>query len=210
MNAALRTKGPEAPTSGPGAQHPDPGVEGNSRLTATTAVVLLVLLAVEGVTVLRVHTLLRVHVLVGMMLVPPVLVKVGSTLYRFGRYYIGAPAYRRKGPPPPLLRVLGPVVVITTLTVLASGVALVLAGPAWRPDALFVHKASFVIWFAAMVIHVLGHILETARLAPRDWARRTRADVAGARLRQWLVAGSVAAGLPLGLLLMNSASNWHM
>jgi len=39
------------------------GVEGNSRLTSATALVLLILLAIEGVTVLRVRSLLTPHVL---------------------------------------------------------------------------------------------------------------------------------------------------
>jgi hypothetical protein len=67
---------------------------------------------------------------------------------------------------------------------------------------------SFVIWFAAMVFHVLGHLLETARLAPRDWIDRAHADIAGARWRQWAVAASVAIGVPIGLLLIGRANSW--
>ena len=55
------------------------GVEANARLTASVAVVLLVLLALEGVTLLQLGSLLRVHVFVGMLLVPPVLLKSAST-----------------------------------------------------------------------------------------------------------------------------------
>ena len=79
----------------------DAGVESNARLTGSTAAVLLVLLAAEGVTVLRVGALLTPHVFIGMLLIPPVLLKIGSTGWRFVRYYRGSPAYRRKGPPPP-------------------------------------------------------------------------------------------------------------
>jgi hypothetical protein len=173
-----------------------------------TSVVLLVLLAVEGLTVLRVHSLLWLHVLIGTALVPPVLLKVGSTTYRFVRYYRGSPAYRRKGPPPLLLRVLGPLIVVSTLVLLASGIALMYVPASGRQTLLFVHKVSFILWFATMVFHVLGHILETAQLAPRDWVNRTHADIAGARMRQWTVAFSVALGVPLGLLLMGRASEW--
>jgi hypothetical protein len=113
----------------------DDGVKANARLTASNAAVLLVLLAAEGVTILRVRQLVSPHVFIGMLLIPPVLVKIGSTGYRFARYCRGVPAYRRKGPPPVLLRLLGPVVVILTVLLLASGVALLLASPArgWRP-----------------------------------------------------------------------------
>jgi hypothetical protein len=184
------------------------GVKSNARLTATTGAVLFVLLAAEGLTILRIRSLLSAHVFIGMLLVPPVLLKVGSTSYRFVRYYAGSPAYRRKGPPPALLRLLGPFVVALTLVVLASGIALLLVGPGLRSPMLFVHKASFVLWFGAVAVHVLGHLLETARLAPLDWARRTRRDVAGARARQWAVAGSVAVGLPLGLLMLPRVGPW--
>ena len=186
----------------------DEGVESNARLTASNAVVLLMLLAAEGVTILRVRQLLSPHVFFGMLLIPPVLLKVGSTGYRFARYYLGAPGYRRKGPPPALLRLLGPVVVILTVMLLASGVALLLASPAWSRQLLFVHKASFVLWFFAMTVHVLGHLAETARVAPRDWLRRTRRDVRGAGGRQWLIAASLVAGVLLGLAVLGRVGPW--
>lgn len=186
----------------------DAGVAGNARLTAANAAVLLVLLAIEGVTILRIRPLLSPHVFIGMVLVPPVLLKVASTAWRFARYYRGAPAYRRKGPPPALLRVIGPVVVILTVVLLASGVALLLAGRSWLPLLLKVHKASFVLWFGAMTIHVLGHLGEVFRLAPRDWLRRTRRDVTGAGLRQWLIAATLAAGVLLGFLLLGRVGPW--
>ncbi len=116
-------------SSRPGpAAHRSPGVESNARLTGTVAAVLLVLLPAEGVTVLRVRALLTAHVFIGMLLVPPVLLKIGTTGYRFVRYYAGSPAYRRKGPPPLLLRVLGPLVVVLTTCLFASGIALLFVG----------------------------------------------------------------------------------
>ena len=181
---------------------------GNARLTAANAAVLLILLAAEGVTVLRIRQLLSPHVFIGMVLIPPVLVKVASTTWRFVCYYGGAPAYRRKGPPPVLLRLLGPVVVILTLVLLASGVGLLLAGRSWLPLLLRVHKASFVLWFGAMTIHVLGHLGEVFRLAPRDWLRRTRREVTGAGLRQWLIAASLVAGVLLGFVLLSRVGSW--
>jgi hypothetical protein len=184
------------------------GTESNARLTGTAAAVLLVLLAAEGVTILRIRSLLSPHVFIGMLLIPPVLVKTVSTTYRMFRYYRGTPAYRRKGPPPVILRLLGPFVVVLTVVVLGSGVALLVAGSAWQRSLLLLHKASFVLWFGAMTIHVLGHIADTARLAPRDWMRRTRRDVAGAGLRQWTIASSLAVGVLLGFLLLGRVGPW--
>ena len=181
----------------------DVGVAGNARLTAANGAVLLVLLAAEGATILRIRPLLSPHVFLGAVLIPPLLVKVASTTWRFARYYGGAPAYRRKGPPPVALRLLGPAVVILTLVLLASGLALMLAARSWMPLLLKVHKVSFVLWFGAMTIHVLGHLGEVLRLAPQDWLRRTRHEVTGAAPRQWLIVASLIAGALLGFVLLS-------
>jgi hypothetical protein len=178
------------------------GVEANARITGSTGAVLLVLLAAEGATIPLVHQLVTPHVLIGMMLVPPVLLKIGATVFRFARYYRGAPGYREKGPPPALLRLLGPFVVVLTVVVLASGVGLLLVPHRWLRMLLLAHKVSFVLWFGAMTIHVLGHIGDTARLAPRDWYRRAHSEIAGTALRQWLLVASVVVGILLGVLLV--------
>jgi hypothetical protein len=184
------------------------GVEANARLTALTGVVLAVLLAVEGITILRVGPLLTLHVFVGMLLVPPVLLKMGSTLWRFGRYYLGSPEYRRRGPPAPLLRALGPVVVALTVAVFASGIALVLGPSSWRSSMLLLHQASFVVWFGAAALHVLGHLSDTLRLAPADFLARTRREVRGAGARQWALAASVVMGAGLGALVVPHVGGW--
>jgi hypothetical protein len=184
------------------------GVEANARLTASTSAILFLLLAAEGFTLLRIHGLLSAHVFIGMLLIPPVLVKIGSTSYRVVRYYLGSPAYRQSGPPPPALRVLGPFVVVLTVAVLGTGIALLVAQPSLRPILLSLHKASFVVWFGAMAIHVLGHIADTTKVAPLDWMGRTRRLVARARLRQWTLVSSVGAGALLGWLLLSQVGQW--
>ena len=184
------------------------GVEANARLTASVAVVLFVVLAAEGVTILRIRPLLTPHVFIGMLLVPPVVLKLGSTTWRFARYYRGAPEYRRKGPPPIVLRLLGPVLVTLTLIVFASGIALLLTPTAWHSQMLLLHKVSFILWIAAMVIHVLGHLLDTTRLAPRDWMHRTRKEVRGAGLRQWSIAASLVFGLLLAFITVPEVGRW--
>lgn len=192
----------------PGRDGGDAGVESNARLTATTAVVLVVLLAVEGLTILGVRQHLKLHVFIGMLLIPPVLVKIGSTTWRFARYYRGTPAYRRKGPPHPILRLLGPVLVVLTVVLLVSGVWLILAPNAVGGHLLLIHKASFVLWFGVTAVHVLGHLAETARLAPLDLARRTRSQVDGASARQWAVLASLVVGALLGLVMLSPTTHY--
>ncbi len=184
------------------------GVEANERLTGSTALVLLVLLALEGVTVLRVHSLLTLHVFVGMLLIPPILVKVSSTTWRFARYYLGSPEYRHKGPPPTALRVSGPFVVALTVALFASGVLLLLGPTAWRGRLLQLHQASFILWFVLMAVHVLGHLGDVVRLSTKDWARRTRGLVPGSRARRLLINSSLLAGLVLALLTVSHVGPW--
>jgi hypothetical protein len=181
------------------------GTEGNRRLTGSAAAVLLALLAAEGVTVLAIRSLLSVHVFVGMLLIPPVLLKLASTAYRFARYYTGSPPYRLEGPPHPALRLLGPVVVLSTAALFATGVALIVLGPN-RGNVLGLHKASFVVWLVAMSAHVLAHIPRVPGLAAADWRRGD--TVHGASLRRWLLAGSIVAGLILALLTVHLADAW--
>jgi hypothetical protein len=185
------------------------GPAANTRLTASTAAVLFVLLAVEGVTILQVGALLTPHVFIGMLLVPPVLLKMGSTIWRFGRYYRGDPDYRQKGPPPAVLRLLGPVVILLTAVVFATGLALLIGPPSLRSQMGFLHRASFIVWLGVLTIHVLGHVVETARIAPRDWVRRTRRQVDGAGARQWALAVSLVVGLLLALAVVPQVGHWR-
>src|SRR5438128_4242383 len=97
------------------------------------------------------------HIFVGVLVVPVVALKLGSTGYRFVRYYTGRPDYVQAGPPHLLLRLLGPVVVVSTIALLATGIALVVVGPAGGL-MLGLHKASFVVWLGALGAHVLGHL----------------------------------------------------
>ena len=185
------------------------GVAGNARLTGLVAAVLLLMLAAEGATIPFLGTLLTPHILIGIALIPPVLLKLGSTGYRFARYYTGVESYVQKGPPLFPLRVLAPGVVITTVALFGTGVALLFAGPP-SETLVFFHKLSFIAWVSLMTLHVLGHLLEVPRLALPDWRRAGPREVrlAGVGLRFVAVGGSIAAGTALAALAANSAGGW--
>lgn len=183
----------------------DPGVEGNRRLTAALGVALLVLLAIEGGTIPFLSQLEPVHVIVGLILIPVVLLKLGTTAYRFGRYYLKAPSYLRAGPPHPVMRVDGPFVVVLTIALFASGVALVIAGH--HNNTLYaIHKLSFIAWFVAMTIHVLGHLVSLPRVAARDWSPRTL--MPGSHTRQLAVVGVLVAGLAAAAVIYPLLPAW--
>jgi hypothetical protein len=195
------------PTTTAAAQRTGP--EGNERLTAGTGAVLLALFAAEGVTILFLNQLLTWHYVIGFLLIGPVLLKLGSTGYRFTRYYTGSPAYRRKGPPFPLLRVLGPVVILTSVAVLGTGVALAFTGrdPNGVP-VLFLHKASFVCWAAVMTIHVLAYLWRLPRLVGADLRRHGPGDPGGAALRWSLLALALGVGVGVAIAASPLVSRW--
>lgn len=173
---------------------------GNERLTAWVGATLFVLLAVEGLTILSVQSLLIPHVVVGMLIVGAVLLKIASTGYRFYRYYAGDPSYRRKGPPAPLLRVLGPLVILTTLAVLVTGILLLYVPRAQMGQVLQLHQASFLLWFVVMTVHVLAYIAKVPRLIVAEFSgkvpfgRRGRLIALGTAL----VLGALGALVALG------------
>jgi hypothetical protein len=185
------------------------GVAGNARLTGAVAVALLVLLAAEGLTIPFIGQLLGPHIFIGLLLVPPVALKLCSTGYRFARYYTHDQAYVRKGPPPTGLRLLAPGVVLTTLALFGTGVALLFTGPPSH-TLIFAHKLSFIAWVALMSLHVLGHLLELPRLASADWRRHgpREARLAGAGLRISAVAASTVVGVGLGFLALSLGKPW--
>ncbi len=185
------------------------GVAGNERLTAMTGLVLLLLFAAEGFTILSVHQMITLHFFLGMLILGPVALKICSTVYRFTRYYTRAAPYLRKGPPAPLLRLLGPVVIGTSLGVLGSGVMLAVTGPGHFGPWLLLHKASFILWFGAMTIHVLWYAPRLPRLLAVRPADRACRALAGAPARYGLLAASLVAGLILAMVTLHLAAPWH-
>ena len=193
---------------------PGGGVEGNARLTGLAGAALFVILAVEGLTLLQMHQLISWHVFVGMLLVPLVVLKTASTMYRFWHYYSGDPAYAEKGPPHPLLRVTGPLLVLSTLALLGTGIALVALGRDVGRQYLWLHKATFFVWGALLAVHLLGHTRETVTLTAADWQERARSHgvtqrLGGARTRVVLLVVSLAVGAVLGAVSLGWVGTWH-
>ena len=164
------------------------------------------MLAVEGLTILAIRPLLSVHVFVGLLLIPPVALKLGSTGYRLLRYYTRAAEYVRKGPPLLIMRMLvAPVLVAATLVVFATGVTLLAVGPGGG-FVLRLHKASFIVWLGAFGIHVLAYALRVPGLVAADWGGGSGRS--GAALRVGIVAFALLLGLTIGLTVLPAAGPW--
>jgi len=209
MNKSLIEHATEFVVPPPDDRALDPGVDGNTRLTAAVGAFLLVALFVEGVTlVIGVDQVLALHVFIGFLVIPPVLVKLSSTGYRMVRYYTRADRYRRKGPPHPLLRIIGPLVILSTVALLGTGVSVIWVGASSSRNLADLHQTAFIVWVVLMSVHVLGHLVETARSTGADWAPG-RPRIRGTALRRALVVGSIAIGIGVGVLSIGWASTWH-
>ena len=204
---------PEAP-EGSGAALGLGGAEGNERLTAMTGAVLLILLAVECYTILKIGRLITLHVFLGMLLLGPVVLKAGSVLYRFVRYYTGSAPFRRKGPPALLLRVIGPVIMLLTACVFGSGIMLAVTGPSYgnygAPSGwLQVHRISFIAWAFFIVIHVIAYVPRLPRLLSAEARGGSLRLLGGRGTRLGLLLASLLAGLVAALLTVHLAGKWQ-
>jgi len=177
------------------------GTEGNEILTSAAAVVLIVLLVAEGITIVHMRGLLSAHMFIGLVLIPPVLLKLGSTGYRMVSYYSGSRAYRIKGPPAMPLRLMAPLLVGSMIAVLVSGVLLLAAGH--KSGALLtIHKVSFIVFGVLLAVHFLAYIPRVVRSARANWGAARRQAVPGAGARAILVAAAVGGGVALALALL--------
>jgi hypothetical protein len=200
---------PTPPRSDSAAQAILGGVAGNARLTALTGMVILMLFFLEGWTLPAIRAMLTVHVFLGFLLIPPILLKLASTGYRFVRYYTRNADYRAAGPPRPLLRLTAPVLVASVAGLMITGIALLVAGPQggelWRR----LHILTFLLWFGVMTIHVLAYLGRAAQLTLDDLGQvRKRLAVPGAGLRQSFVAGSILLGVAIALATIPFDATW--
>ncbi len=206
----LQELGADEPTRGGLARLLSGGTTGNERLTAATGIVLIVLLAVIGVTILRMGPLISVHLFIGLVLIPPVALKMASTGYRFMRYYTANPIYRRRGAPAVALRLIAPIVVASTVAVFATGVALLFVGSSSSGTLRLLHKASFILWVGFMAIHVLGHLpdLDKTFLSRRGGRVEYNEFVAGRVGRAIALTGVILAGVVLAIVLLPQFGAW--
>jgi hypothetical protein len=139
------------------------------------------------------------HLVIGTALLAPVALKLGTTGWKIVHYYGNSASYVRAGPPSLVRRLLAPIVIVTTVGLLGTGAALMLLGPADAGRLASFHRAFFAVWCAALALHVLIHVLHTARAVKAELAP-TSAQVLPGRARRALVLTAILA-LSLGLAM---------
>ena len=90
---------------------------------------------------------------------------------------------------------------------LATGVLAWIAGPTSEVPWLRLHTLSFLVWFAVMTVHVLGHLGRTGDESLRDLAESRHGD-RQARRRGWLVGGAILAGVVIAAVGIQLPTGW--
>jgi hypothetical protein len=181
------------------------GVVGNERLTALVSAALLGLILVELTTMPNLSAAVPLHVFIGVAFIGPLTLKLGTTGYRFLRYYSGADAYVRKGPPRLALRLLAPALVVMTVLLVATGLALLATGPADPGPFEGLHNLSFVIWLPLVAVHALAYVGRLPGLLADDW-RGDHLDGRWSRLD--LTGGAILFGAILAVVAVPAADPW--
>lgn len=180
----------------------------NERMTAFAGAILFVLILIELIVTANLHSLISVHIFIGIILSVPLIVKICSVGYRFFRYYTKSPAFVQKGPPNIWLRLLAPFLVVVTILVFVSGFGLALAGPTHMGFFFILHAASVALWLPLLAVHVYAYIRKVPRHIKSDWSKRRGERVSGRKGRLWLSIGSLVVGIFAAILMIPVSSQW--
>lgn len=174
-----------------------PRVAINERLTAATGLVLFVLFAGLAVTIIYIGRLLSAHYLIGLLLIPPVVLKLGSTGYKFGRYYTRSADFLQAGPPPVVLRFLvAPALVVSTLAVFVTGVELWAFGLRFGSYWTSLHNLSAVAFMLSLAPHLLARFRRSGEAAIEEASIRSSRPTF---TRRSLVVASLLLGAVLAV-----------
>jgi hypothetical protein len=129
-----------------------------------------------------------------------------------------------------LLRVIGPLIMLSTACIFGSGIMLAVTGASnGGPSGwLEIHRISFIAWCFFIVVHVLAYVPRVPRLLAAEargislgpdgtdghadagrHARRAMEVLGGRRARLALLTASLLAGLVIALFTVHLAGNWE-
>ena len=165
----------------------------NARVTAMTGLVLLVLSAAELLTLLLgLQRFLSWHVFIGLVLLPPIALKMGVTGWRFARYYL-----RAEGIPPHIvMRLLAPFLVAFTVLLFGSGIAMGFLHGTPLALARRIHGPAAFLWTVTLGLHALVYLPRALR-----HVRRRISPVV-------LALASVAAGVAVAVAALPAMHDW--
>jgi hypothetical protein len=180
----------------------DPGVEANRRLTAVVGALQIGVLTLVGLSGVVFGWSPGLHFFLGFAAIPLTLVKLATTGWRFLSYYLlRSPPYRAAGPPAPLPRLLGPVVVVSAMVAFVSGVVLFFLG-ADRGRLATVHTYSAVLFGLAVTLHAAIHLRTAYQVSLDDLRPRLGSAVLGTASRRAVVLAASVVGVVVAVALV--------
>ena len=180
----------------------EPGGSGppaNRRLTALTGALVLPLAGLVLLSGLFFGSVWRVHYFLGYLLLPIVLLKIGSTTYRMARYYLRSGRYRWVRPPYPLGRITSPLLVLSVIVLFVSGIAMWLTHSRRDPWG-FLHTDAAVVFCALVLLHLVLYLPEALGSVWDAVRRPASATSFGRTSRSAVIGAAVLTGLLLALL----------
>jgi hypothetical protein len=100
-------------------------------------------------------------------------------------------------------------VVVSSLALLGTGIALILVGPEGSDGLLVVHQTCFWVWVAMLAVHLVGHLWETV---VTSWTEvRSSLHGRAARQRRWrylAIALALVLGVGAAAALLPTAAPW--
>jgi DMSO/TMAO reductase YedYZ molybdopterin-dependent catalytic subunit len=205
----------------------------STRLTAALGLVLAVMLAgmfasgsffylfVFNYDVPPWFTAVRfVHFYVGLASIPFLLAKYGSTLIRFGGYYLRVPRFKAAGPPAAIPRLLSPLLAADFFVLYFSGLYMLFhyyytTTNIWPLDAkpVQVHLWAAMIGAPLLTIHLAWHLAAAWRATGATPARQVppeqtpyRESPRGAMTRRTLLGGIAVSGAAIALAFQNTGA----
>ena len=159
-----------------------------------------------------------VHFLVGFALMPLIGIKLASTGWRSARYYTRGREYRAAGSPSWPARLIAPLLIVSAVSVTASGVEMWSFQNQLNWPWTAIHNTAAFTFVTVLVVHVVLHVREAHREAAADLAGVpagvtvaggadvvSRSEpVGGAMTRRAVLGAGVVFGAALGV----GASGW--
>jgi hypothetical protein len=106
------------------------------------------------------------------------------------------------------MRLLAPLLLVTTLAVVGSGIGLVVTGPAQAGLLRPLHSISVLFWLSLIAIHVVAYLWRTLRWVADDWRKHPAEQAPGRGFRLGVILGALLAGVVAALLLFPGAAPW--
>jgi hypothetical protein len=134
--------------------------------------------------------------------------KIAGTGWRFARYYTRNQAYRMKGTPELVMRMLAPLLVLMTIVLFGSGVAMGLTHGRALEIARRLHGPAAFLWTVIVAVHVLVYLRRAIRSTAADIVPATRRETEGAKARAFILAAVIVGGFVLGAATLPAQRQW--